>query len=114
MLGHNMLNVGDGAANNTKDGDKDEGLLDKAKNKWKDIKEDIKEDINKFQGDIADELADKLGISEWYSIHVMDACMGQYKPNATAPGAGLNTTNCTDSDPNCTFFSSLVVWISLT
>lgn len=109
-----MLDVGDDASTNTNDGDEGDGILDKVKDKWNDIKEDIKDDINKFSGDIADELADKLGISEWYSIHVMDACMGQYKPNATTPGAGLNTTNCTDSDPNCAFFNSFTIGSLLT
>ena len=45
--------------------------------------------------DIADQLADRLGIHEFYSLHVMDACEGDFKPNATAVNAGYNVTNCT-------------------
>ncbi|KAB5572552.1 SUR7 protein [Coniochaeta sp. 2T2.1] len=46
--------------------------------------------------DIADKLADKLGIKEFYSLHVMDACEGDFTPNVTTPGAGYNVTNCTE------------------
>lgn len=101
-----MLDINGSSSNGTDDDD--DGLLDKVKDKWHEVKQDIEKEINDITGDIADELADKLGISEWYSIHVMDACEGQYKPNATAPHAGLNTTNCTDSSVNSRFFDSQI------
>jgi hypothetical protein len=52
-------------------------------------------DLSKVESDIADELAQKLGIREWYSLHVMDVCEGMFTPNATALNAGYNVTNCT-------------------
>jgi len=75
---------------------------------WSDIGSDIESELNKVKnkleselnditGDVADDLAKDLGISEWYSIHVMDSCEGMYKPNATAHNPGLNVTNCTSS-----------------
>ncbi|KAJ9136436.1 hypothetical protein NKR23_g9864 [Pleurostoma richardsiae] len=48
-----------------------------------------------IEGDIADELAGELGIKQFYSLHVLDVCEGDFKPNATAPHAGYNVTNCT-------------------
>lgn len=44
---------------------------------------------------VADELAGELGISEFYSIHAMDFCEGQFAPNASTVGASHNVTNCT-------------------
>ncbi|CAM1511340.1 Fc.00g088530.m01.CDS01 [Cosmosporella sp. VM-42] len=102
MLGHNMLDLDGDDSSNDDDGD-DGGLLDKIGDKWDDVKDDIEGELNNITGNIADELAKTLGISEWYSLHVMDACEGTYKPNASSPGAGLNTTNCTDSKPNYHF-----------
>ncbi|CAN8099917.1 unnamed protein product [Discula destructiva] len=46
-------------------------------------------------GDVADRLADELGISQFYTIHIMDLCQGDYAPNATANGAWMNLTDCT-------------------
>lgn len=100
MLGHNMLET-DGDASTNDNDDDDGSFFDRVSDKWNEVKDDIKDEINDITGNIADELADTLGISEWYSIHVMDACQGQYKPNATAKNAGLNVTDCTDSDPGC-------------
>ena len=113
MLGHNMLDL-DGDDSSNDDDDDDGGLLDKIGDKWDDVKDDIEGEINDLTGNIADELADTLGISEWYSLHVMDACEGSYKPNATSPGAGLNVTNCTDSDPNCTYLAECELCLILT
>ena len=45
--------------------------------------------------DIADQLAAKLGIKEFYSLHVMDSCEGDFTPNATAKDAGYNVSSCT-------------------
>jgi hypothetical protein len=48
------------------------------------------------ENDIADKLAAKLGIKEFYSLHVMDACEGDFSPNATASDAGYNVSSCTE------------------
>ncbi|KAM5348401.1 hypothetical protein ACJ41O_008225 [Fusarium nematophilum] len=102
MLGHNMLDS-DSDASTNEEGDDDDSFFDKVSDKWDEVKGDVKDEINNITGNIADELAETLGISEWYSIHVLDACEGSYKPNATSPGAGLNVTNCTDSSPDQRF-----------
>jgi len=47
-------------------------------------------------GDVADKLAAELGVHQWYSLHLMDLCEGQYKPNATAKGASKNVTKCSN------------------
>lgn len=51
--------------------------------------------LGDIEGDIADKLAAKLGIKEFYSLHVMDACEGDFSPNATASDAGYNVSSCT-------------------
>lgn len=98
MLGHNIFDTDNDTSTN--DDDDDGGFLDSLSGKWDEIKDDVKDKINDITSDIADELADTLGIAEWYSIHVMDACEGYYKPNATSPGAGLNISDCTQSPPD--------------
>lgn len=100
MIGHNVLDVDDSASTSENE---DDSIFDKIGDKYDDIKNDIKGKINDITGDIADELADTIGISEWYSIHIMATCDGQYKPNATSPGAGFNVTNCTNSAPEKRF-----------
>ncbi|KAH7175535.1 actin cortical patch SUR7/pH-response regulator pali [Dactylonectria macrodidyma] len=96
MLGHNIL---DSSSSDSDDDDGDGGILDTVTDAWDDIKDEITDTINDITGEIADQLAETLGIHEWYSVHVMDACEGYYKPNATSPGAGLNVTGCTQSPP---------------
>lgn len=57
----------------------------------------VESGIASIEGDIADKLADELGIKEFYALHAMDMCEGDFRPNATAPGATYNatSTNCT-------------------
>jgi len=54
------------------------------------------DDLNEIVGEVADKLAGELGISQWYSFHLLDMCEGTYKPNATAKGANKNITHCTN------------------
>ncbi|KAF4435034.1 hypothetical protein FACUT_7475 [Fusarium acutatum] len=101
MIGHNVLDTDSDASSNGND--EDDGFFGKVTDKWNEVKDDVKGKINDITGDVADKLADTIGISEWYSIHVMATCDGQYKPNATSPGAGYNVTNCTNSAPEKRF-----------
>lgn len=64
-----------------------------------DIEQQISDQLNDITNDIADQLAHELGISQWYSLHIMNACEGNFAPNATSPGAWYNTTNCTAQSP---------------
>lgn len=43
----------------------------------------------------ADDMAAVLGISEFYSLHVMNVCEGTFAPNTTADGAWRNVSSCT-------------------
>ncbi|TPX18899.1 uncharacterized protein E0L32_011377 [Thyridium curvatum] len=56
----------------------------------------VESELAKLGDKFADKLADEIGIHEFYSLHVMNACEGEFAPNATAPGAGYNVTNCTE------------------
>lgn len=78
------------------------GFLDDLGDKADDLKDDVTDKVNDALNDAADKLADTLGISEWYSFHVMNVCKGDFAPNATVPGAWYNTTNCTAREPGGT------------
>lgn len=51
--------------------------------------------LNDVGNDVADKLADELGIEQFYTLHVMDLCEGEYSPNATSSNPSYNVTNCT-------------------
>lgn len=96
-IGYDVIKSSSDDSSN-KDKDEDKGFLDSIKDKWDDTKDDIKGKLNDAIGDAAGDVADKIGISEWYSLHVMGACEGDYTPNSTVSGASLNITNCTNSE----------------
>ncbi|EEY14873.1 conserved hypothetical protein [Verticillium alfalfae VaMs.102] len=80
----------------TSDGDQDRGgiggFID-------DLSDGVTEFINDLGNDIVDHFSDELGISQWYSIHLMTMCSGDYAPNATDPDAKHNVTSCTKQKP---------------
>ncbi|KAI3331351.1 actin cortical patch SUR7/pH-response regulator pali [Ustulina deusta] len=57
--------------------------------------QDITDGINNITNGVADKITEELGISEWYSIHIMALCEGMFSPNASDPGAWYNISNCT-------------------
>ncbi|KAM0277146.1 hypothetical protein ACHAQH_006041 [Verticillium albo-atrum] len=63
------------------------------------LSDGVTEFINNLGNDIADHLSEELGISQWYSIHLMTMCSGDFTPNATDPDAGHNVTSCTKQKP---------------
>ncbi|EDO00622.1 hypothetical protein SS1G_14492 [Sclerotinia sclerotiorum 1980 UF-70] len=65
------------------------------------IGDNIANALGDIGNEIADKLAEKLGIQEWYSMHLMDTCEGSYTPNATAKGAGYNVSSCTNATAMC-------------
>jgi hypothetical protein len=67
------------------------------------IASEIGDELSDIEGDVADKLSAELGISQWYSLHVMTACEGNFAPNATTPGAWYNTTNCTAQEAGFQF-----------
>ena len=97
MIGQDLITSSD---ESNDDDDDDGGFLDTIKDTWDDAKEGVIDKINDVIGDAAGDVADAIGISDWYSIHVMNACEGDYK-NALKPSSGINGTNCTDSSPAC-------------
>jgi len=70
----------------------------------------VTEIANDVANEIADRVAEELGINEWYSLHVMDLCYGNYKPNATFVGAGKNGTNCTRDVGMSTLRPRFLMW----
>ncbi|CZR62557.1 uncharacterized protein PAC_12454 [Phialocephala subalpina] len=60
------------------------------------VTNEIEGDLDSIIGDVADKLAKELGIKQWYSLHLMDMCEGNYAPNATKKGASLNVSTCSN------------------
>ncbi|KAL7937845.1 actin cortical patch SUR7/pH-response regulator pali [Trichoderma chlorosporum] len=102
MLGQNLLQTDD-KSNSSSSDDGDDSLWDKLKGKVDGLKDDTKGKINDIAGDIIGDIADELGVSDWYSLHIMNACWGGFGPNATASHFQLNVTNCTQSSPQIHF-----------
>lgn len=50
--------------------------------------------LKSMSGDIAGNLANQLGIGEFYTIHAMDFCQGNFDPSPTTVGASHNVTFC--------------------
>lgn len=99
MIGHDVFAK---ASQDKDDKDKDKGdVFDILRDKWQDLKDDTRDKVNQITANIADDIADKVGVADWYSLHVMNSCEGEYSPKATVIGAGLNVTNCTSASPNC-------------
>ncbi|KAI1367279.1 actin cortical patch SUR7/pH-response regulator pali [Xylaria arbuscula] len=73
--------------------------LDELEDDARGLGQDITDGINNLTNGIADDITEELGISEWYSLHIMSICEGMFSPNASAPGAWYNMTNCTTSSP---------------
>ena len=99
MIGQNILK------SDTKPKDKgksdDNSIFDDIRDKWHDVKDDAKGKINGIAGDVIGDFAEKLGVSEWYSVHIMNSCEGNYGRDATTDNFKLNVTNCTASTPAC-------------
>ncbi|KAG6360873.1 hypothetical protein INS49_011940 [Diaporthe citri] len=53
--------------------------------------------LQDIQNNLADELAKKLGIKEFYSIHLVDLCQGDFSPKATDPEATFDVKECTEA-----------------
>ncbi|PWI70434.1 SUR7 protein [Purpureocillium lilacinum] len=96
MVGHNILSKSDKPSDG---GESNDGILGGVKGWFDDKKDSAKDKINNITGNAADKLADKLGISEWYSLHIMDSCEGSYSPGPTAEDVSLTVTNCTSASP---------------
>lgn len=105
-IGYDIIGGGDSDEANTEeqeDNDEDNSLWDDIKDTWDDAKETLVDEVNDLIGGVAGDLAETIGISEWYSLHVMDACEGNYSPNSTDENASLNITECTGSQAGCKF-----------
>ncbi|KJZ79282.1 hypothetical protein HIM_01433 [Hirsutella minnesotensis 3608] len=99
MIGHTFLQTAQGDKSKDKDKSK-QGALGELEAWWDSKKKDAKDKVNEVAGSLTDRLTDKLGVSDWYSLHIMDSCQGMFAPDPTALNPTLNTTNCTVSSPD--------------
>ncbi|CZT03737.1 hypothetical protein WAI453_009018 [Rhynchosporium graminicola] len=101
-LGHNILGSSDPKATPTSSSPSTTSTskIDRIGDFFGDLKDNvtnkIENEFNELVADVADKLAKELGIHQWYSLHLMDMCEGEYKPNATAKGVSKNVTNCSN------------------
>ncbi|KAL7921197.1 actin cortical patch SUR7/pH-response regulator pali [Trichoderma austrokoningii] len=103
-LGQNILKDGKSSSKSGDDDDDgDESIFGKLMGKVDDLKDDAKDKLGDIAGDIIANIAEDLGISQWYSVHIMNACQGEFGANSTAAHFTLNTTNCTHSSPSNRF-----------
>ncbi|TQV98857.1 hypothetical protein V2A60_007445 [Cordyceps javanica] len=70
------------------------GLQDLLSDIEKNITNAITKGIDGFVDDAAAEAKRRLNISDWYSLHVLGTCEGDYTPNATVSDPGRRTTSC--------------------
>ncbi|OAA61359.1 Actin cortical patch SUR7/pH-response regulator PalI [Cordyceps fumosorosea ARSEF 2679] len=61
----------------------------------KNITNVITQGVDGFVNDAAAEAKRRLNISDWYSLHVLSTCQGEFTPNATVRNPGHHTTSCT-------------------
>ncbi|KAI1434554.1 actin cortical patch SUR7/pH-response regulator pali [Xylaria sp. CBS 124048] len=61
--------------------------------------QDASEGIDNLTDGAADKIVGDLGISQWYSLHIMTVCEGMFSPNASDSNAGYNMTSCTAQQP---------------
>ncbi|KAM0465717.1 hypothetical protein ACHAPV_001774 [Trichoderma viride] len=102
-LGQNIFKNDKSSSKSGDDDDDDDSIFGKIKGKVHDLTDKGKDKLNDIAGDIIENIAEDLGISQWYSIHIMNACQGEFGANATAAHFKLNTTNCTHSSPSNRF-----------
>lgn len=57
--------------------------------------QEAKSELETIKRDLADEAFAKLGIQQWYAVHLTDLCYGNFTPLATASNSTWGTRNCT-------------------
>lgn len=96
MLGHNLFDSNGGGGGGANSGGLLGGLTGLIPGGIRDGVEDL---LNGVAGGVTDRLAASLGISQWYSLHVLESCEGNFAPSASDPKASLNVTECTSTPP---------------
>lgn len=57
--------------------------------------DEARDELEEIEDDLADELYAKLGIQQWYAVHLTNLCYGNFTPSATAANATWGARNCT-------------------
>lgn len=60
----------------------------------KNITSAITHGVDDFVDEAAAEAKSRFNVSDWYSLHVLSTCQGNYTPNATVSKPGRHTTSC--------------------
>ncbi|ATY63870.1 Actin cortical patch SUR7 pH-response regulator [Cordyceps militaris] len=70
------------------------GLRDLLGDIEKNITDVVTQGIDTFVDDAVAEAKRQLNISDWYSLHVLSTCQGDFTPNASVSNPGRHTTSC--------------------
>lgn len=62
------------------------------------MKESGSEKVNDIVGDAAEDLADAIGISDWYSLHILNTCEGDFEGDDMASKSSLKATKCAENN----------------
>lgn len=57
--------------------------------------QEAEDEMKQIEDDLANELYAKLGIQQWYAVHLTDLCYGNFTPDATAANSTWGANNCT-------------------
>lgn len=61
----------------------------------KHLVQEAEDEMKQIENDLANELYAKLGIQQWYAVHLTDLCYGNFTPDATAANSTWGVNNCT-------------------
>lgn len=64
-------------------------LVDEAKDKFDETKDKAKDKIGELGNELVDGLAEDLGVKDWYSLHILTFCQGEFK-NGTNNGTEVH------------------------
>lgn len=58
---------------------------------WDEVKGEVEKALDDFESDIAE----LLNLPDFFSVHILDFCTGEFEPNTTDPHPAKNVTACT-------------------
>lgn len=93
-IGYNVLNTT--ASTNTSN---------PLRNLWNDFRNNVNEEVNERIGDTAE----RLGIDDFYSLHILDFCFGNYTPSPL-PNATLKASDISKEVEGCSNRTAMFTW----
>ncbi|KAL5601093.1 hypothetical protein BROUX41_005923 [Berkeleyomyces rouxiae] len=96
-LGYFLVPSNSSDSDEDKENSDDGNFLDTITDTASDVADEAKDKLSEIGSDLVDKLAGELGIAQWYSLHLVSACQGNFTDD------GLETSGCTESKANFRF-----------